>query len=71
MCVISLDHAAVAVGRPWTGPLPCLGLAWPGLQVHDIEELKKVCGESRNSLCPYYASRELAAGAELVFCPYR
>lgn len=39
------------------------------MQVHDIEELSSAC--SRAKLCPYYAARELAGKAELVFCPYR
>jgi DEAD_2 len=38
------------------------------LQVHDIEDL---AAEGRRlSACPYFASREFAQGAEIVFCPY-
>jgi hypothetical protein len=38
------------------------------LQVHDIEDL---ASEGRRlSACPYFASREFAQDAEIVFCPY-
>lgn len=43
-------------------PAPCM-------QVHDIEELKAACSCAK--MCPYYAARELATSAELVFAPYR
>lgn len=41
----------------------------PRMQVHDIEELKAACSCAK--MCPYYAARELATSAELVFAPYR
>lgn len=34
----------------------------------DIEELVELGGRLRS--CPYYAARELAQGAHIVFCPY-
>lgn len=37
--------------------------------IHDIEDLKKTC--TRQKLCPYFKSRDLALDADLVFCPYR
>ncbi len=40
----------------------------PG-QVHDIEDLKKACGRSK--ACPYFTAKDLAASADLIFCPYR
>jgi DEAD_2 len=43
-------------------PLRC------GVQVHDIEDLCKI--GQRYKACPYFASRNLADTAELVFCPY-
>ncbi|KAG2454208.1 hypothetical protein HYH02_001242 [Chlamydomonas schloesseri] len=37
-------------------------------QVHDIEELSAACTKAKT--CPYFTARDLALGAELVFCPY-
>ena len=38
------------------------------MQVHDIEDL---ASEGRRlSACPYFASKEFAHDAEIVFCPY-
>lgn len=37
-------------------------------QVHDIEELATSCRKA--TTCPYFAARDLALEAELVFCPY-
>ncbi|KAG2428118.1 hypothetical protein HXX76_011799 [Chlamydomonas incerta] len=37
-------------------------------QVHDIEELSASCAKAKT--CPYFTARDLALGAELVFCPY-
>lgn len=38
------------------------------MQVHDIEDL---ASEGRRLFaCPYFASREFAQDAEIVFCPY-
>ncbi len=36
--------------------------------VHDIEDL--VAAGKKKKCCPYYASRELAVKAQIVFCPY-
>ena len=38
------------------------------MQVHDIEELTDACRRAKT--CPYFAAREMANTAELVFCPY-
>jgi hypothetical protein len=38
-------------------------------QVHDVEDLHRI--GKRLGACPYYASRNLATSADLVFCPYR
>ncbi|KAJ2450832.1 hypothetical protein EV183_004008, partial [Coemansia sp. RSA 2336] len=37
-------------------------------EIWDLEDLVKL-GRKTNA-CPYYASREMASNAELVFCPY-
>ncbi len=36
--------------------------------MHDIEELSTACRKA--TTCPYFAARDLALEAELVFCPY-
>ncbi|KAJ1870564.1 hypothetical protein LPJ55_004561 [Coemansia sp. RSA 990] len=38
------------------------------LEIWDLEDLVKL-GRKTNA-CPYYASREMAINAELIFCPY-
>ncbi|KAJ2719424.1 Fanconi anemia group J protein [Coemansia sp. Benny D115] len=38
------------------------------LEIWDIEDIVKL--GRKTQACPYYASRELAEAAELVFCPY-
>ncbi len=37
-------------------------------QVHDIEDL--VAAGKKAKKCPYFASREMATTADLVFAPY-
>ena len=39
------------------------------VRVHDVEDLHAV--GKRHGACPYFASRNLATTADLVFCPYR
>ena len=41
----------------------------PDSQIHDIEDLKTSCSKAK--VCPYFTARDLALGAELIFCPYR
>lgn len=58
--------------------VPCSSVAWttaattsrlPGaLQVHDIEDLVKAGKAAK--CCPYFAARDMATTAELVFTPY-
>ena len=38
------------------------------MQVHDIEDLNKACFDKK--VCAYYAARELAENADIVFTPY-
>ena len=55
------DGAAIVAGA-------CQCTYFCRTQVHDIEDL---ASEGRQlSACPYFASREFAHDAEIVFCPY-
>eukprot|EP00955_Chlamydomonas_euryale_P047935 353839-Chlamydomonas_euryale.AAC.24 len=45
------------------------GTGAPGVGVHDIEDLAAY--GKRHKTCPYFAARDMAEMAELVFCPYR
>ncbi|MEW5305652.1 MAG: hypothetical protein WDW36_008178 [Sanguina aurantia] len=44
------------------------GTSWVGIEVHDIEDFKRECTSAKT--CPYFAAREMAKAADLVFCPY-
>lgn len=37
-------------------------------RIWDIEDIVKVGKKTRG--CPYYASRKIYEGAEVIFCPY-
>lgn len=37
-------------------------------EIWDIEDLKKIGNE--RTACPYFAARNIAEDAEIVFCPY-